>query len=122
MQSHTPDRERPGTAGPLSFGPLRLNPQGFSVSVDGQDVALTLAEFLLLEELARHPYQALDRDRLVAVLRENMGGSEDVRSSRSVDTHISRLRGKLRGAGYDCIKTMRFVGYGFMPLELPSKT
>jgi hypothetical protein len=52
-----------------------------------------------------------------ALMRTGPGGSDDASPSpRSVDTHIARLRAKLRYAGYDCIKTMRFVGYRFVPV------
>jgi DNA-binding response OmpR family regulator len=38
-------------------------------------------------------------------------------SGRAVDLHISRLRRKLSAAGYDGIRTMRFIGYRFVPVE-----
>jgi DNA-binding response OmpR family regulator len=117
MQSRTPDQGLAAESTPICFGPLCLNPEGFSVSVGERDVALTLAEFLLFQELARHPFQVLDRQRLVGVLRESIASADAApSSSRAVDTHISRLRAKLRRAGYDCIKTMRFVGYRFVPV------
>lgn len=110
-------RDRSDPAGVITVGPLRLNPIGFSVSVGERDVALTLAEFLLLQELARNPYQVLDRQHLATALRDDAAGTDAAPvASRSVDTHVSRLRAKLRRAGYDCIKTMRFVGYRFVPL------
>lgn len=102
----------------VSFGALTVDPDGYAVSVDGSDLSLTLAEFRLLNEFARHPYQTLGRRRLAALLREQSGGLDGAGASlRSVDTHIARLRAKLRKAGYDCIKTMRFVGYRFVPLS-----
>ena len=105
-------------ASSIEIGPLKLDPEGFAVTVGGQDVSLTLAEFLLLQELANHPFQVLDRARLSAVLREQ-SLSQLAGSARSVDTHISRLRAKLREAGYDCIRTMRFVGYRLTPSPSP---
>jgi DNA-binding response OmpR family regulator len=95
---------------------LELDPVGFAVRVNGQDISLTYAEFLLLSEFVRHPYQVLGRDRLAALVRESVGARMRVKAScRSVDTHIARLRGKLRRKGCDCIKTMRFVGYRLVP-------
>jgi DNA-binding response OmpR family regulator len=114
MQGPIREQELSTSAAVLTMGALRLDPEGFSVTVDGSDLALTLAEFLLLRELASHPYQVLGRERLAAALREHT--SDPVPSARSVDTHISRLRRKLHLAGYDCIKTMRFVGYRFVPV------
>lgn len=100
----------------IRHGPLVLNYEGFSVTLDGNDLPLTLGEFLLLAELARNPYSVLDRQRLASVLRANNGSADGGEASlRAVDVHISRLRRKLHAAGYDCIKTMRFVGYRFVP-------
>lgn len=107
---------RPADTGPIRVGPLMLDPEGFSVMVDGQPIGLTLGQFVLLETLVRHPYQAIDRQQLAAILRERIGMSDDTKAtSRSVDTSICRIRGKLRKAGYDCITTMRYVGYRFIP-------
>ncbi len=97
----------------IEVGPLRLDPEGFTASVDGRDLALTLGEFLILREFAQNPYLVLRRERLTALI--HAGGSDGSPSPRSVDTHIARLRAKLRQAGYDGIKTMRFVGYRFVP-------
>jgi DNA-binding response OmpR family regulator len=118
MNSQTSEIERqPRGVDRVTFGSLTLDADGYAVSVNGADIALTYAEFLLLNEFARHPYQALDRRRLATLIRENLGGTDGASSSlRSVDTHIARLRAKLRRADYDCIKTMRFVGYRFVPL------
>lgn len=113
MQGPIFEQDFDGGTEVMTLGALRLDPAGFSVTVDGNDLSLTLAEFLLLRELARNPYKVLGRERLAAALREDP--SEPATSPRSVDTHISRLRKKLRNAGYDCIKTMRFVGYRFVP-------
>jgi two-component system response regulator ChvI len=113
MQGPIPEQDFSGDTEVMTLGALRLDPAGFSVTVGGGDLSLTLAEFLLLRELARHPYQVLGRERLAAALREH--ASDPTSSPRSVDTHISRLRRKLRSAGCDCIKTMRFVGYRFVP-------
>jgi DNA-binding response OmpR family regulator len=101
----------------IACGAMVLDIGGFTVTVEGQDVPVTLAEFLLLKQLALNPYRVLDRATLATVLGRR-GFVYDVHpiSLRTVDLHISRLRKKLRQAGYDCIKTMRFVGYRFVPL------
>jgi DNA-binding response OmpR family regulator len=117
MESPPPERPLFVDTTPIEIGPLRLDPVGFVASVDGQDIALTLGEFSILLEFARNPYQVLRRERLIALLRANPGNGDGLNASpRAVDTHIARLRAKLRRAGYDCIKTMRFVGYRFIPL------
>jgi len=100
----------------LWAGPLKLDLAGFAASVDGRYLPLTRAEFLLLAELVRRPYSTLSRERLVATLHgEQPSPAEPLISPRSMDVHIARLRAKLRSAGVDCIKTMRFVGYRCVP-------
>lgn len=97
----------------ITIGTLTIDIAGHRVAMSGQDVSLTLSEFLLLKELATNPYRVLDRKTLAGTLRES-GISSDA-SLRAVDLHISRLRRKLSDAGCDCIKTMRRVGYRFVP-------
>lgn len=100
----------------FSFGSLELDPAGFSVTVNGDDIDLTFAEFLILKEFVSHPYQVLDRERLAGLIRGGVGDSGSIRPSlRSVDTHVARIRAKLRTAGYNCIRTMRYVGYRSVP-------
>jgi DNA-binding response OmpR family regulator len=102
----------------IIFGSLALYPSGYTVSVDGRDVAVTVPEFLLLVTLMRHPYRVLDRETLARALDEKRGRMAPTAASlRAVDLHISRLRKKLRAAGCDPIATMRFVGYRFVPRE-----
>jgi DNA-binding response OmpR family regulator len=115
MLRRNTDDVLPREAEILCFGRLQVDPEGFTATVNGEDLELTFGEFLLLKEFASHPYQVLDRERLSGLVR---GGTEaaDIRPSpRSVDTHVARLRAKLRAAGYNCIRTMRFVGYRFVP-------
>jgi DNA-binding response OmpR family regulator len=108
----------------INHGSFRLDLHGFAVSVNGQDVPLTYSEFLLLKELAGNPNRYFDRGALQAVLDARSAEAKDLRyaasgpaTARSVDLHISRLRRKLKQCGYDCIRTMRFVGYRFVPAE-----
>lgn len=100
----------------VACGPLRLDLSGFAVAVAGQDIAVTVTEFLLLKALALQPYRVLDCAALAAsVYAHGHGQAPQPMSPRAVDLHISRLRRKLLQAGYDCIRTMRFVGYRFVP-------
>jgi len=97
---------------------MELDLEGFALTVAGHDVPLTRAEFLLLAELARRPFHVLDRDSLATALQcGEPGVGPSHASERAMDTHIARLRRKLRAAGVDCIKTMRYVGYRFVPAE-----
>src|SRR4051794_21389225 len=99
----------------LTFGPLVVNLDGLAVSVDGRDVPLTYAEFLVLVTLVRQPFSVLDRPKLRSAVEETASGKRGpAMSMRSIDTHIARIRKKLADAGCDCIRTMRNVGYRFV--------
>lgn len=122
MQRHPADHQPSSDAEVITHGPLVIDLAGFTVTVAGQDIPLTFSEFLLLKELASHPNRVVDRAALVAVLDTRSSGYHPVTSPvslRTVDTHLSRVRTKLARAGYDCIKTMRFVGYRFLPVGAP---
>ncbi|GAB4293495.1 MAG: response regulator transcription factor [Desulfuromonadia bacterium] len=87
-------------------GRLVIDPSSHRVMVDGADVTLTATEFRLLLTLAERLGRLQDREQL---LRDVWGYASDV-DSRTVDTHITRLRGKLGTAGSQ-IKTIRGFGY-----------
>ena len=74
--------------------------------VGDEEITLTALEFRLLKHLLDRRGRVQTRDQL---LEEVWGYSSDV-TTRTVDTHIKRLREKLLGAG-DCIQTIRGVGY-----------
>ena len=104
----------------ITYGPLVIDAAGFAVTIHDHVVPLTYSEFLLLSELAHHPNLCLDRDTLFQVLtqRDSENGRDSgpkALSVRAVDLHISRLRKKMKRAGCDCVRTMRFVGYRFVP-------
>jgi DNA-binding response OmpR family regulator len=87
-------------------GPLEVDFDGWRASVDGNPIVLTMTEIRLLADLVEHPGVARTRDDF---LREIWNYSPGVRT-RSPDTHIQRLRGKL-GAAAGLIETVRGVGY-----------
>lgn len=76
------------------------------VAVDGSAVALTALEFNLLVDLARHRGRVRSREKLLEAVWNHPSTLE----TRTVDTHIKRLREKLGDAGRD-IETVRGVGY-----------
>jgi two-component system phosphate regulon response regulator PhoB len=87
---------------------LRVDLPRREVRVDGERVTLTVTEFKLLVHLLRERGRVQTRERL---LREVWGydyGGYD----RTIDTHVARLRRKLRGRG-DWIETAWGVGYRF---------
>ena len=92
----------------IEAGDIRLNLDAHQAFVRDEEIALTALEFRLLKHLLDRRGRVQTRDQL---LEEVWGYSSDV-TTRTVDTHIKRLREKLLGAG-DCIQTIRGVGYRF---------
>lgn len=108
----------PSPTNVLEYGPLTILLDGFAVLIGQRDVQVTLAEFILLKSLAQNPYQVLNRSALLDAIHEATPGSRSQSSDlRLIDRHMTRLRRKLRNAGFDCIQTMRFTGYRFVPLS-----
>ena len=90
----------------LRCGPVTLDPGSHSVRVNGAEVDLTVTEFRLLEDLLRNQGTVRDREQiLTAVWGHSFEGY-----SRTVDTHVRRLRAKL-GEGAEMIETIRGIGY-----------
>jgi len=90
-------------------GPLMLDADRHRCPVDGELVELTAKEFGLLSTLMSRPGRVLSRDQLL----EEVWGSDIAVTSRTVDTHLKRLREKLGQAG-GLIHTVRGVGYRFI--------
>ena len=78
------------------------------VQVAGRRLTLTATEFRLLEILARRRGRVQSRDRLL----QDVWGYENPIDSRTVDTHMRRLREKL-GEAAEQLETVRGVGYRF---------
>lgn len=103
----------------IVYGAFALDPSGWSVTVGGNVVPLTASEFILLRELVLHPGRVLARDALERALTNAptpIRRQSCSSAGRGVDLLISRVRRKLQQAGYDGIRTMRFVGYRFEPV------
>jgi two-component system phosphate regulon response regulator PhoB len=90
----------------FSAGSLVLDTSCHKVTVDGEEIALTLTEFKLLLTLMERLGRVQSREQLLS----HVWGYSNDADSRTVDTHITRLRGKLGVAG-DMIKTVRGFGY-----------
>lgn len=97
----------------LRFGTLSVDPVNRQVTLSGEIIALSTADFDLLWELATHAGSILNRDALLKTLR---GVSYDG-MDRSIDVAISRLRKKLLDSATEPyrIKTIRNKGYLFAP-------
>lgn len=102
-------------AGELRFGRLRLDLEGHRVWVDGEEILLTALEFKLLHTLMSRRGRVQTRKQL---LQDVWGIRADV-NTRTVDTHVKRLRQKILAAG-DYVETLRGVGYRFRT-DVPSE-
>ena len=90
----------------LHAGPISIDPARHEVRVNGKQVRLTSLEFKLLRTLMQRRGRVQDRDKLL----NEVWGYESVIDTRTVDTHVRRLREKLGKAG-DAIETVRGFGY-----------
>ena len=95
----------------LNFANLRINRSEYVATAAGNTVQLTAKEMDLLWHLASHPGRVFSREQLL----ESVWGYEYFGDTRTVDTHIKRIRHKL-GVREDSpwdIKTVWGVGYKF---------
>jgi two-component system phosphate regulon response regulator PhoB len=92
----------------VKAGPIVIDTERFSVSVDGQKADFTASEFKLLLTLIKSKGRPMSRDALLA----RIGQTDTASGSRTIDTHIRRVRMKLGKFG-DCIETARGHGYRF---------
>ena len=90
------------------FGELRIDSDSHEVFVNDEEISLTALEFRLLKQLVDRRGRVQTRDQL---LSDVWGYSADI-TTRTVDTHIKRLREKLGPIG-KYVQTIRGVGYKF---------
>ena len=95
----------------LVRGELTMDPLRHSVVWKGQPVTLTVTEFLLLQALAQRPGFVKSRDALMDVAYDDQVYVDD----RTIDSHIKRLRKKLRAvdAEFNAIETLYGIGYRY---------
>jgi two-component system phosphate regulon response regulator PhoB len=94
------------SSGMLALGDILIDKQRHTVTSQGIDIELTSTEFKLLLHLVEKRGYVQSRERLL----ENVWGYNNVGDTRTVDTHVTRLRSKL-GVPGDIIKTVRGFGY-----------
>jgi DNA-binding response OmpR family regulator len=101
----------PEPEAPIELDGLTLDPARRRVTVDGEEIGLTPLEFEILHVLAREPGVVLSRDQLM----DRVWGYRDYAGGRVVDSHVARIRRKLREDGNDprFIRTVHGVGYAF---------
>ena len=95
----------------MERGHLRMDPLRHAVTWKGIDVSLTVTEFLLLQALAQRPGFVKSRDQLMDVAYDDQVYVDD----RTIDSHIKRLRKKMRGAddNFAAIETLYGIGYRY---------
>ena len=94
-------------------GPVRMDIERHVVSVGGEQVALPLKEFELLEMLLRNSGRVLTRGQLI----DRVWGSDYVGDTKTLDVHVKRLRSKIEpdASTPRYLITVRGLGYKFEP-------
>jgi len=96
----------PSEGAVITVGPLSIDTERHQVTINGVEVGFTTTEFKLLHTLVKRLGRVQSRD----VLLRDVWGYNFVEDTRTVDTHVTRLRTKMGEAG-DLIKTVRGFGY-----------
>ena len=107
----TADASDEPAADPIIRGRLEMDPARHRVKWMGQDVTLTVTEFLILETLAARPGVVKNRNQLMDAAYQDDVYVDD----RTIDSHIKRLRRKFREADpeFNAIDTLYGAGYRF---------
>jgi DNA-binding response OmpR family regulator len=92
----------------ITFGPLKIDAEQFSVRLSDQTLNLTNTEFRILYKLASQPGRVFSREQLIQYAM----GEHVVVSDRNIDVHIRAIRKSL-GDHQKIIETVRSVGYRF---------
>lgn len=113
VKAHLRRLDSPGDAAgeTVVAGALAIDTATQTVTFAGRPISLTRTEFGLLLTLARHPGRVLGRD---ALMNGAYRGHRIV-SDRTIDSHMRRLRAKLRRGGSDPIRTIHGVGFRLAP-------
>jgi two-component system alkaline phosphatase synthesis response regulator PhoP len=95
----------------MKIGDLAIDPEGYVVTKNGEEIELTPKEFELLLYMANHRGKVLSRDQLLNAV----WNYDYVGDSRIVDVHVSHLRDKIEtdSKNPSFIKTVRGIGYKF---------
>jgi len=102
---------RPATAASVDarivHGPVALDTGRHEASVNDLPVELTVTEFAILRTLFEARGRVLTRGQLIDSVR----AADTHITERTVDTHVRRIRAKLRPHGFDPIETVHGLGY-----------
>jgi two-component system response regulator ChvI len=98
-------------AGPIERGRLSMDPARHRTTWSGENVTLTVTEFLILETLAQRPGIVKTRNQLMDAAYQDDIYVDD----RTIDSHIKRLRRKFRQVDpeFDAIETLYGAGYRY---------
>ncbi len=112
MRRHRREPDAPEEREEITFGSVRIDVDRREVTLSGVPLHLTTKEFDLLAHMASSPGRIFTRDQLLS----RIWGYDYDGDGRTVDVHVSWLRGKLRGSdGHNYFRTVRGVGYAFAP-------
>ncbi len=93
----------------LTFDGLQINLDNYQVMVNGENVPFTPKEVEILYLLASHPGQVMDREQILS----QVWGFDYYGDSRTIDTHIKRIRQKIGEDSRWSLITVYGVGYRF---------
>lgn len=91
----------------LSFAGSRFNLSAKQLAVNGEEIPLTKAEYLICEFLARNHGQVFSKEQIY----ESVFGFDGESNDTTITTHIKNIRIKLEGYHYSPIKTVWGIGY-----------
>jgi len=105
------DRAVPDSGTPvIRAGDLALNRSTRTLTSDGENVPLSTTEFNILEVLMKHPNTVLSREQITNMAQGRSFMAED----RSVDIHVSKLRGKIEKNPSSPVRIKTVWGTGYM--------
>ncbi len=106
----TQEQQEGSSDGVLNFNGLTIDLKSYTVTLKGQPVVCTPKEIEILHMLASNPGQVFTREQLL----NRVWSYDFAGETRTVDTHIKRIRAKLENNGLGwSIKTIYGVGYKF---------
>lgn len=91
----------------ITVGNLKLDADGMSAEIDGEEISLTTREFNIIYKLMSYPKKTFSR----AQLMDEFWGVDSDTSLRAVDVYVTKLRDKLSGGNGFKIVTVRGLGY-----------
>ena len=100
-------------SGSITAGPLTIDIDATRVTLDGKPIKLRSKEYALLLALATHQGALCTRQWLA----QEVWGEVFLPTSRTIDTHVRRLRKALSGTSWTFVQTEHGMGYRFDPVE-----